>query len=47
MKDLMFTLEIMARMALFTAVMAMSLRYLGQRRPQPVRTKRPADRAAA
>ena len=47
MKALTFTLEIMARMALFTAVMAMSLRYLGDRRQQPVKAQEPTETPTA
>ncbi|MGI9463349.1 MAG: hypothetical protein ACR2OM_05395 [Aestuariivirgaceae bacterium] len=42
MKILALTLEMMARMALFTAVLAMTVRYTAQSR-QPARAKQPAD----
>ncbi len=46
MKILALTLELMARMALFTAVMALSIGSIGQRR-QPATVKQPPKRPQA
>ena len=46
MKILAITLETMARMALYTAVMAMSVRYFAQRQ-RPVEAKQPSKQPPA